>query len=362
MKPNLSLLASTLLAGALLAGCSTNPSGNRPITPTGPADVLGANKTYGSLVDIEIRNLQDESLGRIKDLGLDLVNGRIVEVLVVYNETFGMGGKTVAVPPGALLSDPAGRVYRLNMRTDVFKTAPTIDLKKWTDAGRSERVADAYRFFGQEPYFLEEGDAPSKTDSRPKVPLGYVERSSKVLDMPVENFQAQHFGVVWGMTYEFTKGRVLNVIVVSPGNLKTKSIIPATALSFNAKRDTLLLDDSKLEFSDEPRFIFLSPSANGSPVSQEETYKGPRTSVALEQGSSYRDVDRTVRINQDLRDAKIDVRNVEVGTLNGRVTVRGWVGTADDKRRIGEIAVAASHLELVDNQVTVGQPAASAKN
>ncbi len=74
------------------------------------------------------------------------------------------------------------------------------------------------------------------------------------------------------------------------------------------------------------------------------------------QGSSYRDVDRTVLISKNIHAAKINARNVEVGTLNERVTLRGWVRTEADKRRIGEIAIAASRLELVDNQITVGKP------
>ena len=46
------------------------------------------------------------------------------------------------------------------------------------------------------------------------------------------------------------------------------------------------------------------------------------------------------------------------GTINGRVTLRGWVHIEQDKRRIDEIAVAASRLELVDSQIRVGRPAA----
>jgi hypothetical protein len=149
-------------------------------------------------------------------------------------------------------------------------------------------------------------------------------------------------------------------VVLAPGNFKTKSIIPAMALSFNATRDALLLDDTKIEYGDEPRYVFTE-AAFGNPAHYEqESYTGPHTSVALEQGSSYRDIDRTVRINREIRAAKINGRHVEVGTINDRVTLRGWVNTDEDKRRIGEIAiVAATMMENVDNQITVGKPAAN---
>jgi osmotically-inducible protein OsmY len=43
--------------------------------------------------------------------------------------------------------------------------------------------------------------------------------------------------------------------------------------------------------------------------------------------------------------------------MNGRVTLRGWVNSEQDKRRISDIAVTDSRLELVDNQIVVGKPA-----
>lgn len=314
---------------------------------------LGAEKTFREFNQIRIRNFQDESLGRIVDLGIDLVNGRIVEVLVVSDSSLDVGDKIVAVPPLALVADPLNGVYRTDMSTEAYKTAPAIDLSQWEDAGRSDKVASVYRFFGQEPYFLETGNTASKTEARPKVTLGYVERSSKILNLPVQNFKGDKFGKVWTLTFDIINGRILTVIIMAPGLLNTKSIIPATALSFNDKRNVLLLDDSKLEFSEEPRYVFTEAAFGNDASSQEESYKGPHTSVALEQGNSYRDVDTTVRINKDIRAMKIKARDVQVGTIHGRVTLRGQVNTSEDKQHINEIAIAASRLELVDNQITV---------
>jgi len=346
MKLKFHLLTGAVIAGAALSTwAQPEPSHER----------FGLEKPARDISRIEIKNFQDESLGSVADLGIDLINGRIVEVLVASDSSLGDSNRIVAVPPLALFPDPVNDVYRLNVSTDEFKTAPAIDLSKWTDAGRSDRIATAYRFFGQRPYFLEEGETASKT-ARPKMPLGYVERSSKILDLPVGNLQNESFGKVSSLSLDIPRGRILNVIVLAPGNFKTKSIIPAMALSFNAARDALLLDDSKVAYANEPRYVFTEAEFGNEAYSKEESYEGPHTSVALEQGRSYLDVDRTVRIQRDIRAAKINSRHVQVGTINGRVTLRGWVDTDEDKRRIGEIAIAASRLELVDNQITVGKP------
>lgn len=319
---------------------------------------LGKEKAFDAYDKIIVQNLQDQTLGRIKDLGVDLINGRIVEVLITSDSSLDVAGKIVAVPPLALAPDPANDVYRLDVSTDTFKSAAGIDLSRWVDAGRSDRVAAAYRHFGRETYFLDEGDPANPRDARPKVALGYVERASKLVDLPVGNFQGDKFGKVWSLTLDLPKGRILNVIILSPGNLETKSIVPAMSLAFNATRDALLLDDTKAEFADQPKYIYHAAAYGNDATSHEESYKGPHTHVALEQGSSYFDIDRTVRISRDIRAAKIGSRNVEVGTVDGRVTVRGWVNTEADKARILALAVAASRLEVVDDQISVGLPVA----
>jgi hypothetical protein len=350
MKNQFELFAGAILtAGLALAAVAQTEHTPKP---------LGAEKTPIKFVEIVIKNLQDDTLGRITDIGIDLTNGRIVEVLVESDGSLGVGGKIVAVPPLALTADPSGRILRLDASPAVFKTAAAIDLSAWEDAGRSERVAAAYRLFGQETYFLEEGDTASKTARRPKVSLGYVERSNKLLDMPVGNYQDDQFGKVWSMNMDILRGRILNVIVLAPGNFQTKSVIPAMALRFNTKRDALLLDDTKPEYADEPRYIYTEAAFGNAAHSQEESFKGPRTTDALEQGSNYKDIDRTVQINHDIRAARINSRHVEIGTNNGRVTLRGWTYSAADRERIGAIAIAAAQLELVDNQITVGRPAA----
>ena len=322
---------------------------------------LGKEKAFDEYNKIIVKNLQGETLGRIKDLGVDLINGRIVEVLIASDSSLDVSGKIVAVPPLALVPDAANEVYRLDVSTDTFKSAAGIDLSRWVDAGRSDRVAAAYRHFGRETYFLEEGDTASPTDARPKVSLGYVERVSKLVDLPVGNYQGDKFGKVWSLTLDIPKGRILNVIILAPGNFETKSIVPAMSLAFNATRDALLLDDTKEEFADQPRFIYTAAAFGNDAYSHEESYKGPRTNVALEQGSSYRDIDRTVQISKDIRAAKIGSRNVQVGTVDGRVTLRGWVSSAADKARIVALAIAASRVELVDDQITVGRPIVSSK-
>ena len=352
MKPKSKFLTGVVIAASLSLSTSTWAQ----VAHTEAR--LGADKPIHEIFKIEVRNNQNEVLGQVKDLGIDLVNGRIVEVLIVSDSSLNVANKIVAVPPLALVADNAGLVYRINISTEAFKTAAAIDFAQWTDYGRSDRVAAAYQLFGQETYFLQEGDVAAKSDERPKVMLGYVERSSKIMDLPVANLQGYEFGKIWSLNLSIPTGRILNVVILAPGNFKTKSIVPAMALAFNDKRDALILDETKEEFADEPRYVLTEAAYGQDAYFNRESFKGPPTTGPLAQGSSYRDVDRTVLIHRNIRSARVNGRHVEVGTLNGRVTLRGWVYTAPDQARIGQIAAEASRLELVDNQIVVGQPVA----
>ncbi len=103
MKTHLSITVGGLLAFCLpLQTQAQNQNAPEAITAEGH---FGPKVHWDAITEVQVTNLQGESLGRIQDLTLDLSNGRVVEVLVVADQTLRTGGKTVAVPPRALIPD-----------------------------------------------------------------------------------------------------------------------------------------------------------------------------------------------------------------------------------------------------------------
>ena len=129
------------------------------------------------------------------------------------------------------------------------------------------------------------------------------------------------------MTLDIPKGRILSVIVLAPGNFKTKSVIPAMALSFNATRDALLLDDTKLEYADEPRYVFTEGPSATRPTPR----RNPTRVRTLRSRSNRAPVTATwtgrFASTGISAPRKSTCRHMQVGTINGRVTLRGWVDT-----------------------------------
>lgn len=79
-----------------------------------------------------------------------------------------------------------------------------------------------------------------------------------------------------------------------------------------------------------------------------------KTKTPLDQGSSKSDVEITSQIRRAIvakANMSVNAQNVKIITLNGQVTLRGPVNTADEKRIIGEIAGQTVHTDKVDNQL-----------
>jgi sporulation protein YlmC with PRC-barrel domain len=342
-------LKRLLLLATTLVGCSLLPAQSER-----SHEDFGAEKTIQNLNHVIIQNGEGEKIGRVRGINLDLANGRIVELFVVSGEFLGLGGKVTAVPISRIVTSYDKEIYYLDATMEQFKSSPAVNLSSSNgDYSSAGRIAANYRHFGVDPYFSEPGNSSPQADGRSKRSLGHIERANKILGLPVGNLQGVPFGTVAGINFNVAKARISSVIVRAPGAQKATSVIPAASLDFNSARNGLLLDDTKREFANQPRIV-VTPAANGQPAtSVEEPFVGEDASVATTQGTSYSDIDLRATISRQIRAANIRGLSSQVTAEDGRVTLRGTATTEDAKTRAGEIAVAASRLEKVDNQIVV---------
>ena len=215
-------------------------------------------KNIFSLIGVKVKTTQDQTLGRVIDLALDVENARLVEVIVSSGGFLGFAQRTVAVPPEAFMYDEEAAVLRLgNVSKEKYSAAPDFAMSKWSEHSSSKSIAEDYRYYGVEPYFAADGHY-SPSGNTATEPLGYIERSSKLSGLPVKNLDKEALGFVGGFVYDPLGGRVRikHVIVMVPGFLKTKKLIPPSALKFNATHDTLYLDFTKEAFGNQPRFMW----------------------------------------------------------------------------------------------------------
>lgn len=111
---------------------STNPLG-------GGLDSAGQAKTWllllsaTTLIGDEVCNKQDEKLGKIQDLMIDLAKGEIRYAVMSSGGFLGMGDRLFALPWKALTLDQEKRRFVLDVAIERLKKAPGFDKSQWPD-------------------------------------------------------------------------------------------------------------------------------------------------------------------------------------------------------------------------------------
>jgi sporulation protein YlmC with PRC-barrel domain len=381
------------------------------------ADRLNDAAKASDILGMTVKNLQDEKLGKVEDLAVDVESGRIVQVIVSTGGFLGVGDTLTAVPPGALHHDTAQKVLHLDADKEKLKSGPPFEMSKWAEYSDADHVAAVYRHYGEEPAlkFIHDGDAnldgqhhtdvspiplstskadgnwnkdriPSETQSMiAKSRLVQVQKASKLIGTPVKNLRDEKLGKVENLLVDLPSGRVVAVIVSSGGFLgmgDELSAVPPSALRFTTDRNTLLLDASKDMLSHAPHFKadqwpdFAQPGyASGvysayridpyfttnvttepDNTARNVRDRADRAVTPLDQGNSKADLGTTAQIRKEIIAGKtmsVNAKNVKIMTIDGRVTLRGPVTTDEEKRLIGDIAINIAKLENVDNQLEV---------
>jgi sporulation protein YlmC with PRC-barrel domain len=419
----ISASAASVLAFTSLAQDSPNPKTDAPDYTRDhmphaqrPARLNDAAKA-SDLIGMTVKNNQNEKLGKVEDLAVDVESGRVVQVILSTGGFIGIGDTLTAVPPGALHHDVANKVLHLDADREKLKGAPKFEMSNWAEYSDSNHLAEVYTHYGQEPAlgFIQTGEvvqdgqrntvsSPNTVSTRkadgtwdkdrvsgdsqwmiPASRLGQVQKASKLIGTTVNNLQNEKLGKVENLLVDLPSGRVVAIIVSSGGFLgmgDELSAIPPTALRFTTDRDTLQLDTSKEMLTSAPHFKanqwpdFAQPSyssgvyraykvepyfASSATTEPDNTRRNVRdrndsTLTPLDQGNSNADVETTAQIRKGIiaeKSMSVNARNVKIITKAGQVTLRGPVNSAEEKRLIGDIADRIAHSGNVDNQLEV---------
>ena len=93
--------------------------------------VLAADTLTGD----KVVNLQNEDLGKIEHLMIDLGTGRIAYAVLSFGGFLGMGDKLFAIPWSALTVDTLEKRFILKVDKELLKRAPGFDKEQWPKHG-----------------------------------------------------------------------------------------------------------------------------------------------------------------------------------------------------------------------------------
>src|SRR5579859_1195615 len=286
---------ASVLALSALAQDTPNPARARPdynrdrMSHAKRPDRLNDAAKASDLIGMTVNNNQNEKMGKVEDLAVDVESGRVVQVILSTGGFLGIGDTLTAVPPEALHRDVTNKFLNLDADKEKLKGAPKFEMSNWAEYSDSNHLAEVYTYYGQEPAFrfiqtgdvVQDGqrntaDSPKivstrkadgtwdkdrvSSDSQWMIPvsrLGQVQKASKLIGTAVDNLQNEKLGKVENLLVDLPSGRVVAIIVSSGGFLgmgDELSAIPPTALRFTTDRDTLQLDTSKEMLSSAPHF------------------------------------------------------------------------------------------------------------
>ncbi len=113
----------------------------------GPA-LMGADTLIGN----DVVNAQDEDLGDIKEIMLDMRTGRVAYAVLSFGGFLGIGEKLFAVPWQALQLDTVNKRFTLNVDKTRLKAAPGFDPDDWPDMSDATWASQIHSFYGTTPY------------------------------------------------------------------------------------------------------------------------------------------------------------------------------------------------------------------
>lgn len=118
-------------------------------TSAGPGPALmGADTLIGD----DVVNGNDESLGDIKEIMLDMGTGQVAYAVLAFGGFLGMGEKLFAVPWQALHLDTVNKRFVLNIDKERLKTAPGFNPDAWPDMSDITWSNQIHSFYGTDPH------------------------------------------------------------------------------------------------------------------------------------------------------------------------------------------------------------------
>jgi hypothetical protein len=152
---------AAVLTLAFSANAAENPIPNSDRPAMRMHDKPGANHLEqmgkvakaSDIVGMEVKNFQDEKLGKVENLIVDLQTGRVVQVIVSSGGFLGMGDELSSVPPAAFHYDAGQKVLHLDTTKEALTKAPHFKSSEWPNVGDPAYAGEVYHAYNVAPYF-----------------------------------------------------------------------------------------------------------------------------------------------------------------------------------------------------------------
>lgn len=106
--------------------------------------LMGAETLLGN----DVYNKQNEDLGDVKEIMLDVHNGKVSYAVLSYGGVLGFGEKLFAVPWDALKLDTVNKRFVLDINKERLADAPGFDKDDWPDMADQTWQGQVHSYYG----------------------------------------------------------------------------------------------------------------------------------------------------------------------------------------------------------------------
>ena len=124
------------------------------IAITDPATFSGLAVKTSNIIGTKVVNRQNEDLGKVEEVVIDVFNGRIGYLVLSFGGFLGMGEKLYAVPWKALHYNRDLHVYVLNLTQDQIERAPGFEKETWPEFTDEGWNRDVHRHYELSPFWM----------------------------------------------------------------------------------------------------------------------------------------------------------------------------------------------------------------
>lgn len=129
----------------------TRPADDPPGSDS--ADQAPRLMTAGYLAGTQVINRQDEPLGQVEEIVIDVPRGCIAYAAMASGGFLGLGERLFAVPWTALRYDAGRQCFVMDARKEIFENAPGFDKNHWPTQPQREWHVDVHHYYGAPPYW-----------------------------------------------------------------------------------------------------------------------------------------------------------------------------------------------------------------
>lgn len=109
--------------------------------------------SVSTLMGDEVRGPNDEELGRVEDLMLDVERGCVSYAVVSLSGAYGSSDRLLAVPWAVMQVDAERHVFRLDADPGDLEDAPGFSRTGWPQFADVEWMESVYDFYAVDPYW-----------------------------------------------------------------------------------------------------------------------------------------------------------------------------------------------------------------